>query len=152
MDLEGIQLRNNILFYDHGNITSATTFPPSPGVEFISSTMLFLYGLMSMINGPFPVYGIHWNTVSLPASLRFLPTTGSNFTQFRKLVPKYRDSNMRIALRDVYSRRAGTQKCSKARLAKSSSCSYSNTTGSMYVWATGRKNLTSSPITCSLKW
>jgi hypothetical protein len=49
--------------------------------------------------GLLPKYGIRRNTVSLAASLRFLPTTGSNFTQFRKLVPKYRDSDMRTALR-----------------------------------------------------
>ncbi|OPX93224.1 MAG: hypothetical protein A4E58_03093 [Syntrophorhabdus sp. PtaB.Bin006] len=79
-----------------------------------------------------PEYSHRRNTLSLaagrPLGVCFFPAPasgyqGPNYTQFCKLVPlSGRDSDMRIALQDVSSCPSGSQTCSKARLAKSSSC------------------------------
>ncbi|OPY75397.1 MAG: hypothetical protein A4E65_03585 [Syntrophorhabdus sp. PtaU1.Bin153] len=82
-----------------------------------------LYSALLPFNGLLHKYSTRRNTVSLTASLRCLPTMRSKFTRFRKLGRLYPASDMRITLRAVPSRVSGFQTCSKARLAKSPSCS-----------------------------
>ncbi|OPY75828.1 MAG: hypothetical protein A4E65_03396 [Syntrophorhabdus sp. PtaU1.Bin153] len=66
------------------------------------------------------------NTLSLAASLRFLPTEGSKFTQFRKLGRLYPASDSaKEPFGPFILTQVGPKTCSKARLAKSSSCSLS---------------------------
>ncbi len=85
------------------------------------------------LDGLLPKYGSRRNTISLPASLRFLPTIGSNSLNFANsaVISGLRHANCLsgrlfspTVIRGTLRRQQGRpQACSKTRLAKSSSCS-----------------------------
>jgi hypothetical protein len=97
---------------------------------------------MSCVKGLLPKHSFRQNTISLTAPLRFLPTIGSNFTQFAN------SSRFKAGLRQ-YKLSFGTfilaewvtQKCSKSRFAKSSSGPF-DWGLTKIVWATSREDVT----------